>query len=67
VQENAAPTGASRATLEVCRAALARGPLIREGNHWRFGRRRFSNTTVKLLISEGAAVREGGTVRKAED
>jgi hypothetical protein len=51
-----------RAASELCRAALARGPLIRDGKHWRFGRRRFSNVTVKRLIDEGAAVRDGPTV-----
>jgi len=53
------------ATLDLCRAALARGPLIRDGNHWRCGRRRFSNTTVQRLIDQGAAVRDGSKIRTA--
>ena len=56
----------SRVALIVCRAALARGPLIRDGNLWRYGRRRFSNATVKRLIEEGAAVREGGSIRRID-
>jgi hypothetical protein len=48
--------------VDQCRTALARGPLIRDGNHWRFGRRCFSNMTVKRLIDEGAAKREGRRV-----
>jgi hypothetical protein len=53
------------ATLDLCRAALARGPLIRDGNHWRCGRRRFSNATVQRLIDQGVAVRDGSQVRTA--
>src|SRR5262245_17611777 len=44
--------------VDQCRTALARGPLIRDGNHWRFGRRCFSNMTVKRLIDDGAAIRD---------
>jgi hypothetical protein len=64
VQETIARAQAHRPSLEVCRAALARGPLIRDGKHWRFGRRRFSNDTVKRLIDDGAAVRDGDTVTR---
>jgi hypothetical protein len=62
LQQTTARARGSRAALDQCRIALARGPLIRDGNHWRFGRRRFSNMTVKRLIEEGAAVRDGGSV-----
>ena len=48
--------------VDLCRTALARGPLIRDRNHWRFGRRCFSNMTVKRLIDEGAAIRDGRRV-----
>jgi len=54
--------GVCPAALDVCRAALARGPLIRDGNHWRYGRRRFNNATVKRLIEEGTAVRDGRSI-----
>ena len=54
-----------RSALDVCRAAIARGPLIRDGKVWRYGRRRFSNATVKHLIEEGTAIRDGRTVRLA--
>ena len=59
--------GVSRAALDVCRAALNRGPFIREGRHWRFGRRRFSNETVKRLINEGSAIRDGSTIRRTSE
>jgi hypothetical protein len=58
--------GAIRAAaVDVCLVALARGPLIRDGHQWRFGRRCFSNTTIKRLINEGEAVRIGDVVRAA--
>lgn len=53
-----------RVAVEVCRLALARGTLTRDGSLWRFGRRGFSNETVKCLIDEGVAVREGDTVTR---
>jgi hypothetical protein len=53
------------AAVDVCLVALARGPLIRDGHQWRFGRRCFSNTTIKRLINEGEAVRIGDVVRAA--
>ena len=51
--------------FDVCLVALARGELIRDGRRWRFGRRCFSNATVRRLIDEGAAVRSGDVVRAA--
>ena len=53
----------NRAAVNLCRLALARGPLIRDGNQWRFGRRCFSNATVRRLIDDGSAVRFGNVVR----
>jgi hypothetical protein len=64
VDNSVARTHGHRPSLDVCRAALARGPLTRDGKHWRFGRRRFSNATVKQLIDDGAAVRDGDTVTR---
>jgi hypothetical protein len=64
VQDTIARAQAHRPSLDICRAALARGPLIRDGKHWRFGRRRFSNATVKQLIDDGAAVRDGDRVTR---
>jgi len=55
----------ANAALLLCREALARGSLIRDGRHWRFGRRRFSNATIKRLIDEGTAVRAGNEVTRA--
>jgi hypothetical protein len=49
---------------DLCRLALARGPLIRDGNQWRFGRRCFSNATVRRLIDDGSAARFGNVVRQ---
>src|SRR5262245_899222 len=43
MQENVARAERVGAALDQCRAALARGPLLREGNNWRYGRRLFSN------------------------
>lgn len=57
--------GATRAAVDLCRLALARGTLVKDGPHWRFGRRRFSTWTVKQLIEEGVAVRVGNKVRSA--
>ncbi len=54
-----APT---KATV-VCLVALSLGPLKREGRLWRFGRRFFAAATVKELIDQGWAVREGDEVR----
>jgi hypothetical protein len=65
MQEEAGLVELRSVAVDTCRAALARGPLVREGNQWRYGRRRFSNTTVKRLIDEGTAVRDGGIVRAA--
>jgi hypothetical protein len=67
VELEAAPADVCRAAADYCRAALARGPLIRDGRHWRYGRRRFSNATVKRLIDEGDAVRDGAIVRRASE
>lgn len=53
------------AAVDVCLVALARGELIRDGRRWRFGRRCFSNATVRRLINEGEAVRNGDVVRSA--
>jgi hypothetical protein len=53
-----------RAAVDLCRLALAQGPLIRDGNQWRFGRRCFSNATVRRLIDDGSAVRFGNVVRQ---
>jgi hypothetical protein len=53
------------AAVDICRAALRRGSLTRQGKHWRYGRRRFSNATVKQLVDEGTAVRDGSIVRLA--
>src|SRR5262249_26694548 len=53
--------------VEACWSALERSPLVREGNGWRYGRRRFSNATVKRLIDEGLAIREGDTVGLPSD
>ena len=55
-----------RAAVDYCRAALARGPLIQDGNTWRYGRRRFSNETVKRLIDQGIAFRDGSLIRASE-
>jgi hypothetical protein len=66
MQEGIGRADVRRAAMEICRAALERGPLIQEGRHWRFGRRRFSNVTVKRLIDEGAAFRDGGIVRRTD-
>jgi hypothetical protein len=65
VRDKIVQTDACPSALKICRAALARGPLIRDRRHWRFGRRRFNNATVKRLIEEGAAIRDGATVRSA--
>jgi hypothetical protein len=51
--------------LAACRVALEHGPLTQDAHHWRYGRRRFSNATVKRLIEEGAAIRLGKTVVRA--
>ena len=63
VEGNETLDGTSGAAA-VCRAALERGPLIRDSRHWRFGRRLFSNVTVTQLIAEGWAVRDGRTIRR---
>ena len=56
-----------RATaVDLCLIALTQGPLIRNGRQWRFGRRYFSNATVRRLLDEGAAVLIGDTVRSAQ-
>ena len=64
MQEGVGRADVCRAAMDICLAALERGPLIKEGRHWRFGRRRFSNVTVKRLIDAGAAFRDGGIVRR---
>lgn len=50
----------------ICRAALARGPLVRDRKHWRFGRRRFNPETVARLIAAGEAERRGDIVERRE-
>ena len=65
MEEAIARAATTRAAVYVCRIALAHGPLVREGRHWRYRRRLFSNATVKQLLIEGAAVRVGDTVRSA--
>jgi hypothetical protein len=47
----------------ICRAALARSPLIRRGRMWAFGKRLFSVAVVNWLIGRGDAVRVGNEVR----
>ncbi len=53
----------------VCRSALARGPLVAHrtasGLAWKFGRRIFSTVTVARLIAAGEAIRDGNIVRAA--
>jgi hypothetical protein len=51
--------------LAQCRAALRIGPLRDVGQHYLFGRRLFSCSTVLWLISHGEAVRDGDFVRMA--
>lgn len=48
--------------IEIARAALARGPLVRERRAWRFGRTLYANATVARLIASGEAVRRGDHV-----
>lgn len=48
--------------VAACRAALARGPLVRDRQHWRFGPRRFNSTTVRALLDDGTAIREGDRI-----
>jgi hypothetical protein len=61
--DRAARTGFA---IDFCRVALKCGKLVRQGRHWRYGRRRFSNATVKQLIDEGIAMRDGDTVWASE-
>ena len=65
--ETMARAVATGAAVDLCRIALARGTLVKDRHHWRYGRRRFSNWTVKRLIEEGAAVRVGNMVRSTID
>jgi hypothetical protein len=60
--DRAARTGSA---IDLCRVALKCGKLVRQGRHWRYGRR-FSNATVKQLIDEGIAVRDGDLVWASE-
>jgi hypothetical protein len=62
--DRAARTGSA---VDLCRVALKLGKLVRDGRHWRYGRRRFSNATVKRLIDEGVAIRIGNVVRSSMD
>lgn len=61
--------GPARA-VDVCRAALGKGHLVRgehkHSNHWRYGRRLFSQTTVRALIASGEAVQIGDSIKRAE-
>lgn len=52
-----------RTALDLCRVALTKGSLVRDGNTWRYGRRRFSNATVKRLLDDGTAIRSGTIIR----
>lgn len=47
-------------------AALRRGPLVKRSYTWRFGRRRFHNSTITKLIAAGEARRVGNTIIKTE-
>lgn len=50
-------------SLVICRAALARGPLVKVGPAlWAFGRRRFNHWTITRLIDNGEAVQLGDHV-----
>jgi hypothetical protein len=49
----------------ICLVALSIGPLVQEGNMWRFDRRFFSSKTVNDLVALGLAVRCGNQVRAA--
>jgi hypothetical protein len=49
----------------ICRAALARSPLIRRDRMWAFGKRMFSVACVNWLISRGEAIQIGNVVRKS--
>lgn len=53
-----------RVPVEACRVALRRGPLVRDRQHWRFGRRLFNSATVKALLDDGTAVRRGNVVEE---
>lgn len=50
------------AAIPICREALRRGYLIRDGRHYLFGRRKFHAATVNKLIDDGEAVRVGECV-----
>lgn len=51
--------------MPIARAALACGPLVPTGKHYRFGRRLFSGRTIEKLIGAGEAQRaaNGSVVR----
>ena len=58
--------------VEIARAALERGPMVREQPRgiqgprlYRFGRRGFHPSTVKRLIEAGEARRVGDRVERA--
>ena len=53
------------AAVDLCRLALKSGVLIKDGRHWRYGRRLFNNATVNRLIEERVAVRVGDVVRSS--
>jgi hypothetical protein len=46
----------------LCLIALTKQPLKRDGSKWRFGRRTFSNGTVRALLDRGLARRLGDHV-----
>src|SRR5262245_48896654 len=41
---------ATPSVFDICRSAVARGPLIKDGCHYRFGRRLFSGSTVRAIM-----------------
>ena len=63
MQDAVARAARKGAAVDLCRVALKSGVLIKEGRHWRYGRRLFNNATVNRLIEDGVAVRVGDVVR----
>ncbi len=52
-------------SLQICREALQKGPMVFIGTHWLYDRRFFSLVTVNKLIALGEAIRDGNEVRAA--
>lgn len=50
----------------ICLVALSIGPLVLDGNKWRFGQRLFSAAVVAELIACGMAVRDGNQVKAVQ-